>query len=101
MPSCRMRFQPQALKQLRAVWKRFKTNKKVSMKKITLLTIAIATIATLTLPAADDAKPKRAKPTAEEIKKYDKNGDGKLDKEERAAWAADKKKDAAPAAPAK
>ena len=97
MSSCRMRFQPQTLKQLRAVWKRLKTNKKVSMKKITLLTIAIATIATLTLPAADDAKPKRVKPTAEEIKKYDKNGDGKLDKEERAAMMADKKKDAAPA----
>ena len=68
------------------------------MKKITLLTIAFATIATLTLSAADDAKPaKKAKPTAEEIKKYDKNGDGKLDKEEKAAMNADKKKDAAPA----
>ena len=68
------------------------------MKKITLLTIAFATIATLTLSAADDAKPaKKAKPTAEEIKKYDKNGDGKLDKEEKAAMRADKKKDAAPA----
>ena len=68
------------------------------MKKITLLTIAFATIATLTLSAADEVKPhKKAKPTAEEIKKYDKNGDGKLDKEERAAWSADKKKEAAPA----
>ena len=66
------------------------------MKKITLLTIAIATIATLTLSAADPAA-KKTKPTAEEIKKYDKNGDGKLDKEERAAMNADKKKDAAPA----
>ena len=65
------------------------------MKKITLLAVAIATITTLSLPAADDAKPKRAaKPTAEELKKYDKNGDGKLDKEEKAAMAADKKKDA-------
>ena len=63
------------------------------MKKLTLL-MAIVTIATLSLSAADDAKPaKRAKPTAEEIKKYDKNGDGKLDKEERAAWAADKAKE--------
>ena len=67
------------------------------MKKITLLTIAIATMATLTLPAADEAKPKAPKPTAEEMKKYDKNGDGKLDKEEKAAMRADKKKDAAPA----
>jgi hypothetical protein len=65
------------------------------MKKITLLAVAIATITTLSLPAADDAKPaKRTKPTAEELKKYDKNGDGKLDKDERAAMAADKKKDA-------
>ena len=59
-----------------------------------MLAVAIATITTLSLPAADDAKPKREKPTAEEIKKYDKNGDGKLDKDERAAMAADKKKDA-------
>jgi predicted outer membrane lipoprotein len=64
------------------------------MKKITLLAVAIATITTLALPAADDAKPKREKPTAEEIKKYDKDGDGKLSKEERAALNADKKKDA-------
>jgi len=70
------------------------------MKKFTLLTLAITMLAGLSLSAADGAapaKPKRAKPTAEEIKKYDKNGDGKLDKEERAAWAADKKKEAAPA----
>ena len=64
------------------------------MKKLTLL-VAVVTIATLSLSAADDpaVKPKRAKPTAEEIKKYDKNGDGKLDKDERAAWAADKAKE--------
>ena len=55
------------------------------MKKLTLLVVAIATITTLSLPAADDAKPKREKPSAEDLKKYDKNGDGKLDKEERAA----------------
>jgi len=72
------------------------------MKKITLLTLAITMFAGLPLSAADDApaaKPKRAKPTAEEIKKYDKNGDGKLDKEEKAAMNAEKKKqkDAAPA----
>jgi len=63
------------------------------MKKITLLTLAVAMIAGLSLRAADDAAPKKGnKPTAEEIKKYDKNGDGKLDKEERAALNADKKK---------
>ena len=67
------------------------------MKKLILLTVAIAAITTLSLRAADDAKPKREKPTAEEIKKYDKDGDGKLSKEERAAWTADKKKEKAPA----
>jgi hypothetical protein len=74
-----------------AVWKR-SDNKNNSMKKITLLTLAVAMLAGLTLTAADDAAPKKNKPTAEEIKKYDKNGDGKLDKEERAALNADKKK---------
>ena len=62
------------------------------MKKLTLL-VAVVTIATLSLQAADDAKPKRQKPTPEEIKKYDKNGDGKLDKDERAAWLADQAKE--------
>jgi len=64
------------------------------MKKLVFLTVAIAFIASMSLHAADPAaKPKREKPTAEEIKKYDKNGDGKLDKDERAAWAADKAKE--------
>jgi hypothetical protein len=64
------------------------------MKKLTFLTVAIAMIAGMSLRAADDAKPKRAKPSAEDLKKYDKNGDGKLDKEERKAMQEDKKKDA-------
>jgi hypothetical protein len=64
------------------------------MKTLVFLTIAIAMFVSVPLRAADDAKPtKRAKPTAEEIKKYDKNGDGKLDKDERAALAADKAKE--------
>jgi hypothetical protein len=65
------------------------------MKKLTLLVVAVATITTLSLRAADDAKPKqgRAKISAEDLKKYDKNGDGKLDKEERAAMKADKAKE--------
>ena len=62
-----------------------------SMKKITLLVVAIAAITTLPLSAADEAKPKeKAKISAEDLKKYDKNGDGKIDKEERAAMKADK-----------
>jgi hypothetical protein len=68
--------------------------KRISMKKVTFLTVAIAMIAAFSVRAADDAKAKRPKPTAEEIKKYDKNGDGKLDKDERKAWADDKKKEA-------
>jgi len=63
------------------------------MKKITLLVVAIATITTLSLPAADEAKPKREKISAEDLKKYDKNGDGKIDKDERAALKADKAKE--------
>lgn len=61
------------------------------MKKITLLVAAIAAITTLSLSAADEAKPKeKAKISAEDLKKYDKNGDGKIDKEERAAMKAEK-----------
>ena len=59
-----------------------------------MLAVAIATITTLSLRAADDAKPakKANKPTAEEIKKYDKNGNGKLDPDEEAAMKADQAK---------
>jgi hypothetical protein len=65
------------------------------MKKLTLIIVAVAAVATFSLRAADDAKPKqsRAKISAEDLKKYDKNGDGKLDKEERAAMRADKAKE--------
>jgi hypothetical protein len=54
------------------------------MKKLMLLTVAIASISTLSLCAADDAAPKKAKKelSADVIKKYDKDGDGKLSKEE-------------------
>ena len=53
------------------------------MKKLTILTMVVAIFATLSLSAADgDAKPKRerAKPTKEQLEKYDKNKDGKIDK---------------------
>ena len=68
----------------------------VSMKKLTFLTVAILMIAGFSVRAADDAKPKqqRKAPTAEEIKKYDKDGDGKLSPEERKAMREDKKKEA-------
>lgn len=65
------------------------------MKKFMFLTVAIATFAAFSVNAADDAKPKRGgKPSAEEIKKYDKDGDGKLSPEERKAMREDKKKEA-------
>jgi EF hand len=72
-----------------------------SMKKLMLLTVAIASITTLSLCAADDAAPKKAKKelSADVIKKYDKDGDGKLSKEEMQAYRADMKK--AKEAPAK
>ena len=80
-----------------AVWKRSGKSINSNMKKLTFLTVAIAMVASLSLSAADDAKPKRGgKAAAENLKKYDANGDGKLDKEERAKMKAEKKKDAAP-----
>ena len=66
----------------------------VSMKKLTFLTVAILMVAGFSVRAADDAKPKRKAPSAEEIKKYDKDGDGKLSPEERKAMREDKKKEA-------
>jgi hypothetical protein len=82
------------------------------MKKLTILSVAIAMIG-LSVNAADDAKPKKAKGPAvpaDVLKKYDKNSDGKvnkddnLSKEEMAAYRAEVKKarEAAPKdAPAK
>lgn len=71
------------------------------MKKLMLLTVAIASITSLSLCAADDAAPKKPKKelSADVIKKYDKDGDGKLSKEEMQAYRADMKK--AKDAPAK
>jgi hypothetical protein len=63
------------------------------MKKLTILSIAFAMIATLSLSAADDAKKAKKSLPAEVVKKYDKNGDGKLDKDERAAYKADQQKE--------
>jgi hypothetical protein len=55
------------------------------MKKLTLLSVVLA-IATLTVVAADDAKPKKGGKApaipADILKKYDKNGDGKVNKDD-------------------
>ena len=70
------------------------------MKKLLALTLGLSLLAgfaTLSR-AADDAKdtkpakPDRAAHRAEMLKKYDKNGDGKLDDEERKVMQADQKK---------
>ena len=67
------------------------------MKKLTFLLVAISMVASLSLSAQDDAAPKKKREIpAETLKKYDKDGDGKLSKEERAEMRKDRpaKKDA-------
>ena len=67
------------------------------MKKLALIAICLSFVFVANTQAAA-----KAKPTAEELAKYDTNKDGKLDKTERAAMDADKKKaKEAPATPAK
>ena len=67
-----------------------------SMKRFLLMAVAVSMLTGLTsVRAADDADAKKEKAAArraEMIKKYDKNGDGKLDAEERAAMREDQKK---------
>ena len=73
------------------------------MKKLALLALCLGFAFVLNISAADP-KPK-TKLTAEEkaarLKKYDKNGDGKLDADEKKAMKEDqqKEKDKAKAAP--
>jgi Ca2+-binding EF-hand superfamily protein len=61
------------------------------MMKKTLMTILGLSLGGLLAQAADgEAKPKPAPALPELLKKYDKNGDGKLDQEERAALQKDR-----------
>ena len=66
------------------------------MKKLVLIAVAASMVTGLTSisRAADDAAPKKDKAArhAELLKKYDKNGDGKLDESEKAAMKEDQKK---------
>lgn len=65
------------------------------MKKVTILTLAITMIAGFALRAADapkNDKAAREARRAEMLKKYDKNSDGKLDEQERAAMREDLRK---------
>lgn len=70
------------------------------MKKLSVILAAIYLTFALSAPAvfaAEGAKQKkgeRAKQREELLKKYDKNGDGKLDADERTAAKADHKKHA-------
>jgi hypothetical protein len=100
MPSQRTRFQPQAFGRLRLL-ETARHEPEHSMKKFTILAVAIAFVATLSVSAQEDAKPKKKREIpADVLKKYDKNGDGKLDETERAEMRKDRpgkqKKDAAP-----
>ena len=69
------------------------------MKKLSVILTAICLTLALSAPAVFAAdggkrnKQERAKQKEELLKKYDKNGDGKLDATERAAMRQDLKKD--------
>ena len=71
------------------------------MKKLSVILAAMGLTFALSAPAAFAAeagkpsKEERAKHKQELLKKYDKNGDGKLDASEKAAAKADRKKEAA------
>jgi hypothetical protein len=68
------------------------------MKKLTFLLVAISMVASYSLSAADDAAPKKKREIpAEILKKYDKDNDGKLSKEERAEMRKDRENKAKPA----
>ena len=70
---------------------------KTPASKLTLILSLFAVACTFTVPAiraADDAEKaaKKAKKTEADLKKYDKNGNGKLDPDEEAAMKADQEK---------
>ena len=69
---------------------------KIPVSKIALIASALAIACLFTVPvvAADkeDAAAKKAKKEADMLKKYDKNGNGKLDPDEEAAMKADQAK---------
>ena len=62
-----------------------KSKKRITMKKMLLITLGLSLSGLLAQAAEGEAKPAPPPSRAEIIKKYDKNGDGKLDEEERAA----------------
>ncbi len=64
------------------------------MKKLVLMLVAASLVTGSISRAADEGSAKKDKAArhAELIKKYDKNGDGKLDESEKAAMKEDQKK---------
>jgi len=63
------------------------------MKKTLFITLGLALSGILVQAAEGEAKPAAPPGREEIIKKYDKNGDGKLDQEERAAFMKDRQAD--------
>src|SRR5262245_36648926 len=66
--------------------------RRMTMKTTTILALSLSLSLSGFLAAAADGDPKPAEPTAriDPLKKYDKNGDGKLDPEEKAAIQKDR-----------
>ena len=63
------------------------------MKKIILIALGLGLLAGFTsVSSADDAADKKAARKAAQLKKYDKDGDGKLDEKEKAAMKEDQQK---------
>jgi Ca2+-binding EF-hand superfamily protein len=60
------------------------------MKKMLLITLGLSLSGFLSQAADGDGKPAAPQSREEIIKKYDKNGDGKLDQDERAALMKDR-----------
>src|SRR5262245_52195488 len=63
------------------------------MKKILILSLGLSLSGLLARAADGDAKPGAPRGQSEILKKYDKNGDGKLDEEERAAARKDREQE--------
>lgn len=63
------------------------------MRKSIFVAILLALCGAVAVPAvgADEGKPKKERPPSKSaLKKFDKDGDGQLNAEEKAAWEADK-----------
>src|SRR5262245_48897302 len=78
-------------------YRRLRAPMKKTASKLTLIAGMLAIACMLTVPAVraadDDAKAEKKKKKAEaDLKKYDKNGNGKLDPDEEAALKADVEK---------